>query len=75
MRAIVGHHRIRADDSLEGKDTGLSRTIAPGGHRIRAAGPRGFPLLTVEENLETGFAPLKREDRTIPTTCSRCFRC
>jgi urea transport system ATP-binding protein len=25
-----------------------------------------FPLLTVEENLKTGFAPLKREDRTIP---------
>src|SRR5260221_14593331 len=25
-----------------------------------------FPLLTVEENLKTGFAPLRREDRTIP---------
>ena len=25
-----------------------------------------FPLLTVEENLKTGFAPLKREDRNIP---------
>jgi len=25
-----------------------------------------FPLLTVEENLETGFAPLKRDARTIP---------
>ncbi len=25
-----------------------------------------FPLLTVEENLETGFAPLKRDDRTVP---------
>jgi urea transport system ATP-binding protein len=25
-----------------------------------------FPLLTVEENLKTGFAPLKREHRTIP---------
>jgi urea transport system ATP-binding protein len=25
-----------------------------------------FPLLTVEENLETGFAPLKREERSIP---------
>ncbi len=27
---------------------------------------RFFPLLTVEENLKTGFAPLKREDRTVP---------
>src|SRR5260221_91018 len=25
-----------------------------------------FPLLTVEENLETGFAPLPREQRTVP---------
>src|SRR3982074_2647059 len=25
-----------------------------------------FPLLTVEENLKTGFGPLKREDRNIP---------
>ena len=25
-----------------------------------------FPLLTVEENLKTGFAPVKREDRFIP---------
>jgi len=25
-----------------------------------------FPLLTVEENLKTGFAPLKRDERTVP---------
>jgi urea transport system ATP-binding protein len=25
-----------------------------------------FPLLTVEENLRTGFAPLKRDERSIP---------
>jgi len=25
-----------------------------------------FPLLTVEENLETGYAPLRREQRSIP---------
>ena len=25
-----------------------------------------FPLLTVEENLKTGFAPLKRDQRDIP---------
>jgi urea transport system ATP-binding protein len=38
-------------------------------HRGVAYVPQGreiFPLLTVEENLKTGFAPLKREDRTIP---------
>jgi urea transport system ATP-binding protein len=25
-----------------------------------------FPLLTVEENLETGFAPLSRDERSVP---------
>jgi len=25
-----------------------------------------FPLLTVEENLKTGFAPLKRDERSVP---------
>ena len=34
-----------------------------------------FPLLTVEENLKTGFAPLKREDRSIPDDVSPCSRC
>src|SRR3954464_5759219 len=29
-----------------------------------------FPLLTVEENLKTGFAPLKRENRSIPDDVS-----
>jgi len=34
-----------------------------------------FPLLTVEENLKTGFGPLKREHRNIPDDVFRCFRC
>ena len=35
-----------------------------------------FPLLTVEENLKTGFAPLQaRASATSRTTCSRCSRC
>src|SRR6476619_1786057 len=32
-----------------------------------------FPLLTVEENLKTGFAPLKREDRSIPDAVFALF--
>ena len=32
-----------------------------------------FPLLTVRENLETGFAPLKRADRTIPPELFELF--
>jgi urea transport system ATP-binding protein len=38
-------------------------------HRGIAYVPQGreiFPLLTVEENLKTGFAPLKRTERDIP---------
>ena len=32
-----------------------------------------FPLLTVEENLETGFAPLERRDRSVPDTVFSLF--
>jgi ABC-type branched-subunit amino acid transport system ATPase component len=35
-------------------------------HGLVPQGREIFPLLTVEENLKTGFAPLKRDDRTIP---------
>ena len=69
LRALIGQQPIsRGSISWEGHDiTGLRpferarRGIAyvPQGREI-------FPLLTVEENLETGFAPLKREDRSVP---------
>jgi urea transport system ATP-binding protein len=32
-----------------------------------------FPLLTVEENLETGFAPLPREERSVPNDVFSLF--
>jgi urea transport system ATP-binding protein len=69
LRAIVGQRPVSAGSILwEGADiTKLSpverarRGIAyvPQGREI-------FPLLTVQENLETGFAPLKRSERVIP---------
>ena len=69
MRAIVGHHPVsRGEIGWNGQPvTGLRpfdrarRGIAyvPQGREI-------FPLLTVKENLETGFAPLPRGERTIP---------
>jgi urea transport system ATP-binding protein len=69
LDALAGQHPIsRGSIVLDGVDiTGLSpyerarRGIAyvPQGREI-------FPLLTVEENLETGFAPLKRDEREIP---------
>ena len=70
LRALVGQHPIsRGDDHC-----GTARTSPPLEPYQRArAGiayvPQGreiFPLLTVEENLKTGFAPLKRDQRDIP---------
>jgi urea transport system ATP-binding protein len=69
LRAIVGQRPVSAGSIIwEGADiTKLSpverarRGIAyvPQGREI-------FSLLTVQENLETGFAPLKRSERVIP---------
>jgi urea transport system ATP-binding protein len=69
IRAIMGHQPISGGRlewegaSLDGQSPharvrrGLA--IAPQGREI-------FPLLTVRENLETGFAPLPRAQRAIP---------
>ncbi|HVL70262.1 MAG TPA: urea ABC transporter ATP-binding subunit UrtE [Beijerinckiaceae bacterium] len=69
MRAITGHQRpSRGRIRWKGDDI----TAAPPFERARrgiAFVPQGreiFPLLTVEENLRTGFAPLPRARRTIP---------
>jgi urea transport system ATP-binding protein len=69
MRAIIGHQPVSGGEILwEGRDI----TRMPPFERARrgiAYVPQGreiFPLLSVKENLETGFAPLKRADRSIP---------
>src|ERR1700746_851343 len=69
LRAMVGQYPIASGSIVfDGTDiTGLR----PYERARRGIGfvPQGreiFPLLTVEENLRTGFAPLKREDRDIP---------
>ena len=69
LRAIVGQHPI-ANGSITFEGKNISAT-APADRARMGIGfvPQGreiFPLLTVEENLETGFAPLKRADRSIP---------
>ncbi len=69
MRAIVGQAPIRKgtilldDDSID-RLTGYERarkgiSFVPQGREI-------FPLLSVNENLETGFSPLPRSERFIP---------
>jgi urea transport system ATP-binding protein len=69
LRAIVGHQPISSGSiTWNGKSlTGLapferarlSIGFVPQGREI-------FPLLTVRENLETGFAPLPRSERSFP---------
>jgi urea transport system ATP-binding protein len=69
LRAIVGQQPIRAGEiALDGQSLGRQ---APYNRARKGIGfvPQGreiFPLLTVRENLQTGFAPLKSADRTIP---------
>ena len=69
LRAIVGAHPISAG-TIRWEGENISRL--PMYERARrgiAWVPQGrdvFPLLTVKENLETGFAVLKRGERKIP---------
>jgi urea transport system ATP-binding protein len=69
LDALMGQHPVsRGSIVWEGADV----TALPPYERARrgiAYVPQGreiFPLLTVQENLETGFAPLKRLERQIP---------
>jgi len=69
LRAIVGQHRLTSGSiAFEGKALGRSAPYerARSGIAFVPQGREIFPLLTVRENLETGFAPLKRADRHIP---------
>ena len=75
-------------DALAGQHSVTQGTITWEGENITALRPperarRGisyvpqgreiFPLLSVEENLRTGFAPLKRDERTIPADVFTLF--
>ncbi|MSO80706.1 MAG: urea ABC transporter ATP-binding subunit UrtE [Alphaproteobacteria bacterium] len=69
LRAIVGQHPVSAGTvTLDGVDL---TSLAPHDRARRGVAyvPQGreiFPLLSVRENLETGFAPLPRRERHIP---------
>lgn len=69
LRAITGQHPVSAG-AISFNDTPLDG-MAPFRRAKQGVGyvPQGreiFPLLTVKENLETGYAPLRRADRSIP---------
>lgn len=69
LRAITGINQISAGDVFFGSD--LLKKTPPYKRARMGLGyvPQGreiFPLLTVKENLETGFAGLARSDRSVP---------
>jgi urea transport system ATP-binding protein len=69
MRAIIGHHplssgKITFEGAAFGRSAAYERSRA--GVAYVPQGREIFPLLTVRENLETGFAPLKRKEHYIP---------
>lgn len=69
MRAIVGQHHLSGGSiAFEGKalDRSTPYERARSGIAFVPQGREVFPLLTVRENLETGFAALKRGERTVP---------
>lgn len=76
MRAIVGRQPISAGRiGLDGAD--ISR-LEPYDRARRGIAfvPQGreiFPLLSVRENLETGFAPVKRGERHVPDEIFQLF--
>ena len=69
LRALVGQHPVsKGSIRFGGADITALRPVDRARRGI-AYVPQGreiFPLLTVEENLKTGFGPLKRDDRRIP---------
>jgi urea transport system ATP-binding protein len=76
LRAIVGLQPIASGAiSFDGQDVSK---LAPFDRTRRGVAmvPQGreiFPLLTVKENLETGFAPLKRDLRKVPDEVFELF--
>jgi urea transport system ATP-binding protein len=76
LRAICGHQPISSGSILfEGQDISLLQPFERARLGI-ASVPQGreiFPLLTVKENLETGFACLAPKERYIPETIFELF--
>src|SRR5215207_5148742 len=75
LRAIVGQQPTSGGEIIfEGRPlTGSPSSRARAGIGYVPQGREIFPLLTVRENLETGYAPLKRKDRSVPDEVFELF--
>ncbi|WP_420336119.1 urea ABC transporter ATP-binding subunit UrtE [Roseibium sp.] len=76
LRAIAGQQGIAAGKIIwDGQDISSlpAHARARAGIALVPQGREVFPLLSVKENLETGFAPVKRKDRYIPDTIFELF--
>jgi urea transport system ATP-binding protein len=76
LRAITGRHPVSAG-AIRWQGDDITRVKADArARRGIASVPQGreiFPLLTVRENLETGFAALPRRERRIPPEVFELF--
>ncbi len=76
MRAIVGRHPV-SGGMVRWDGQNISKMRSDRRAQIGVSSvPQGreiFPLLTVKENLETGFATLPRRDRSIPEAVFELF--
>lgn len=76
LKAISGtHHRSSGEYKLDGQDvkTPPSHVLAAQGVGYVPQGRMIFPLLTVKENLETGFACLPKSDHAVPDEIYELF--
>ncbi len=76
LKAITGHHPVSVgsieldDDNLTGKP---AHSRARSGVAYVPQGRDVFPMLSVEENLETGFSLLPRTERKVPDEVFELF--
>lgn len=76
MRAIIGLEPVRRGEIVwEGRDIARMKPEmrARAGIGFVPQGREIFPLLSVRENLETGFAPLRRSERSVPAEVFALF--
>ncbi len=76
LRAVTGQHPVSGGHVMWNGEAVERKAPFERARRGIAYVPQGreiFPLLTVKENLQTGFAPLKRGEREIPETVFELF--